>query len=210
MSVTGSEHHQRCHKVQFYNRQNSTCYELLCTVRPRYSGWFAIRTPSTLRCSCVTQADLGAWRLHSNYRPLARRVVGEGVTRRCGMSQARGLADNSYLYTVFEMRGGGGQSPPPNVQRTLAFMLSRETLQKILDRKTPPPNVLPYFAHCLYKHMPLFPSELKHLWPWLCRLGQLLVLLWATGQPCWPYEQCMNVYNLNLDLIQNTDLMCFR
>ena len=35
--------------------------------------------------------------------------------------------------------GGGvrGVKPPPNVQRTLAFMLSRETLQKILDRKTP-------------------------------------------------------------------------
>ena len=42
---------------------------------------------------------------------------------------------------MVEMRGGGsgGLTPPPNVQRTLAFMLSRETLQKILDRKTPPP-----------------------------------------------------------------------
>ena len=43
--------------------------------------------------------------------------------------------------------GGSGGLNPPNVQRrTLAFMLFRETLQKILDRKTPP-NVLPYFAH---------------------------------------------------------------
>ena len=33
--------------------------------------------------------------------------------------------------------GGQGVNPPPNVQRTLAFMLSRATLQKILDRKTP-------------------------------------------------------------------------
>ena len=45
------------------------------------------------------------------------------------------------------MRGGAGGLTPPNVQRTLAFMLSRETLQKILDRKTPPPNVLPHSAH---------------------------------------------------------------
>ena len=49
---------------------------------------------------------------------------------------------------MVEMRGGGVRGVnPPNVQRTLAFMLSRETLQKILDRKTPPPNVLPYFTH---------------------------------------------------------------
>ena len=34
--------------------------------------------------------------------------------------------------------GGAGGVNPPNVQRTLAFMLSRETLQNILDRKTPP------------------------------------------------------------------------
>ena len=27
-----------------------------------------IRTPTTLSCSCVTQADLGAWRLGNNYR----------------------------------------------------------------------------------------------------------------------------------------------
>ena len=51
---------------------------------------------------------------------------------------------------MVEMRGGGGVrgvKPPPNVQRTLAFMLSRETLQKILDRKTPPPQMFYPISH---------------------------------------------------------------
>ena len=48
--------------------------------------------------------------------------------------------DMHSLCPVVEMGGGvRGVNPPPHVQRTLAFMLSRETLQKTLDRKTPPP-----------------------------------------------------------------------
>ena len=42
------------------------------------------------------------------------------------------------------MRGGAG-GVNPHVQRTLAFMLSRETLQKMLDRKTPPPKCFTLF-----------------------------------------------------------------
>ena len=45
----------------------------------------------------------------------------------------------AWCTPVVEMRGG------PNVQRTLAFMLSREPRQKILDRKTPPPQCFTLF-----------------------------------------------------------------
>ena len=59
-----------------------------------------IWTPTTLRCSWHLCDTGRSWRvaLRNNYRPLARRLVGEGVTRGCDMSQARGLATQAIVF----------------------------------------------------------------------------------------------------------------
>ena len=79
-----------------------------------YNSDGLIQTPThvhTHTFSCVTQGDLGAWRLRNNYRPLARRLVGDGVTR--GVTWAK---HEAWLITVtfintchcFPLNGGPG------------------------------------------------------------------------------------------------------
>ena len=58
--------------------------------------------------------------------------------------------DVTMVFTsVVEMRGGGGSGgvKPPKCARKCANFRNMKANVQILDRKTPPPNVLPYFAY---------------------------------------------------------------
>ena len=49
------------------------------------------------------------------------------------------------MHAVVEMRGGA-----PKCARKCANFRNLKANVQILDRKTPPPNGLPYFAYCVY------------------------------------------------------------